>query len=119
MLVVSEMVHPAGLSFAMQRKAFVARHVQKKPWKETAKKVRNLQGDCPSVRTLRRYCAALSIRHGRVRSGYANCRRLAKKVTPVVERFLAKRLRALRRLPVNRVLVKFPPPEHVPERMED
>ena len=45
MPVVSEMVRPAGLSFPMQRKAFVLRHVRKKPWEEIAKEVRNLQGE--------------------------------------------------------------------------
>ena len=45
MPVVSEMVHPAGLSFPMQRKAFVLRHVRKKPWEEIAKERRNPQGE--------------------------------------------------------------------------
>ena len=39
------MVRPVGLSFPMQRKAFVLRHVRKKPWEEIAKEVRNLQGE--------------------------------------------------------------------------
>ena len=97
MPVVSEMVHPAGLGFAMQRKAFVARHVQKKPWKEFA-----------------------STPGGQL----SYCRDLFAVPCVVTVNYTTKNLNFLEtndwlRLPVNRVLVKFPPPEHVPGRMED
>ena len=54
MPLVTEMVHPQGLSFAMQRKAFVLRNVKKMSWEEVQQETRNLQGDPPSIRTLQR-----------------------------------------------------------------
>ena len=59
--LVCEMVRPRALSFAMQRKLVILREVQKLPWETIRKKVKNLQGKRPGMRTVRRYCLRLPV----------------------------------------------------------
>ena len=97
MPVVSEMVHPRGLSFAMQRKVVIRRDQHDEAWPEIATQVRNLQGKQPSARTVANCYRAFSIRDGRVRTKYKNCGNTPSKVTKAVEQFLVQRLQTLRR----------------------
>jgi len=96
MPVVSEVVHPRGLSFAAQRKVVVLRDVHGETWPAIASQVRNLAGKKPSISTVKRCYGALSRRSGRVRTKYQNCGLRAHKVTRAVETFLVARLRCLR-----------------------
>ena len=96
MPVVSEVLHPRGLSFAMQRKVVVLRDVKKKSWPDIAASVRNLGNESPSVSTVKRCYRSFSARRGRVRTKYDNCGRHPHKVTKDIESFLVTRLRHLR-----------------------
>ena len=100
MPVVSEMLHPRGLTFAMQRRVVMLRDVKGKTWPEIASQVRNLRGEEPSLFACRTVYTNFSARDGRVRSRYAKCGRTPEKVTPAVERFLLRRLRQLRKTTV-------------------
>ena len=94
---VSEMVHPAGLSFAQQRKVVILRDVRHQTWGQIAGNVCNLQGGHPSRQTVANIYGSFSRTKGRVSSGYARCGRKKWKVTPEVEQFLKKALLRLRR----------------------
>ena len=96
MPLVSEVVHPRGLSFAMQRKVVMLRDEKGMTWSQIRKEVRNLQNKKPGVRTLEGYYRAFSRRDGRVRSKYANCGSKPTKVTARVETLLVQTLRRLR-----------------------
>ena len=97
MPLVAEMVHPRGLSFAMQRKVVLLRDVKGQTWPEIASQVRNLAGKRAPRSTCQRVYKMFSARDGRVRSKYKNCGTKPHKVTKAVERFLLRRLRELRR----------------------
>ena len=97
MPVQSEMVHSAGLSFAMQRKLVMLRDVKKLPWRDIAKSIVNLQGEQPCVQTLINYHQKFSVSLGHAKSKYANCGRKAWKLTPAVKTWLVKRMLALRK----------------------
>ena len=96
MPVISEVVHPRGLSFATQRRIVLLRDVHKMPWPAITKKVRNLKNQKPGQRTVERCYRAFSRRAGRVRTKYDKCGQKAHKVTAKVEAFLVKKLRRLR-----------------------
>jgi transposase len=96
MPVVSEMVHPAGLSFVQQRKVVLAK-TKGEPWEDIAKSVVNLRDQRPTVRTCSNVVRSFSSRAGRVKTKYKNCGRYAWKITEEVESFLIQRLRVLRR----------------------
>ena len=96
MPLVSEVVHPRGLSFVAQRKIVLLRDIHKKSWAEIAKAVRNIRNQKPCQKTVERYYRAFSARAGRVRTKYGNCGQKPHKVTQEVERFLVKKLRQLR-----------------------
>ena len=96
MPLISEMVHPAALGFAMQRKVVVLRDARNKTWPEIQAAVRNLRGERPSLSTVQRCYRAFSVRGGRVRTKYANCGNKVHKVTKELETFLVRRLRQLR-----------------------
>ena len=100
MPLVSEMVHPRGLSFAMQRRVVLLRDVKGQAWPDIASQVRNLCGERPDRTTCQRLYKRFSARDGRVRSKYKNCGNKPHKVTKEVERFLLRRLRELRRTTV-------------------
>jgi len=96
MPLVSEQIHPRGLSFAMQRKVVILRDIHKEPWPSVADQVRNLKNERPGVRTVQRYYKTLSRRSGRVHTKYENCGLKPHKVTKAIETFLVQRLRHLR-----------------------
>ena len=96
MPAVTEMIHPRGLGFAMQRKVVILREVRKLSWPATAKLVRNLEGKRPSPRVCRDVYAHFNRPANRVRSKYHNCGRKPWKMTPDVEAYLIRRLKALR-----------------------
>ena len=74
MPAITEMVHPRGLSFAMQRKVVVLRDARKMTWPQITAEVRNLKGEQASMSTVKRCYHAFAVRSGRVRTKYANCR---------------------------------------------
>ena len=97
MPVISETVHPRGLSFAMQRKVVVLRDSKHMTWPEIREEVRNLQNKKPGLRTLGVYYRSFSRRDGRVRSKYGKCGlKKPYKVTPRVQSLVIKTLRRLR-----------------------
>ena len=98
MPVVSEHVHPAGLSFASQRLVVIRRDVHCETWDAIAQQVKNLRGETPSVETVRRVYKRFSMTDGRVKTNYANCGRKKWKMTPRLERFLLSSLRKHRLL---------------------
>ena len=97
MPVVSEMVHPKGFDFATQRQIVLLREVRKLKWEDIAKQVKNLQGENPLPRLCANYYHEFSRRLGRRRARYDRCGNKPSKVTPQVEQFLVKQLKALRR----------------------
>jgi len=96
MPAVSEMVHPAGLSFVMQRKVVVLRNERNLSWPDVVAEVKNFSGDRLSVRTVANYYRAFSVKNGRVRSRYSLCGRQPYKSSKRVEQHLLKSLRQLR-----------------------
>ena len=96
MPAITEMVHPRGLSFAMQRKVVVLRDARKMTWPQITAEVRNLKGEQASMSTVKRCYHAFAVRSGRVRTKYANCGNTPQKVTKDIEGFLLQRLRHLR-----------------------
>ena len=77
MPVVSEQVHPLGLDFANQRRAYILRTVGKLPYEEIARRLVNLQGKAPCWTLVRRVCEEFSTKKGRRVSKYANSGRPA------------------------------------------
>ena len=98
MPLVSEMVHPLGLSFAMQRKLVMLRDVKHQKFVDIATQLRNLSGDVTTEQTVANYYNAFSSRVGRVKTKYANCGRQAWKFTPETEKLLLKLLLRLRKV---------------------
>ena len=96
MPVVSEQVHPAGLSFASQRQVVIRRDVYGETWNTIAEQVQNLRGEMPSEETVRRVYKRFSTTDGRVKTKYAKCGRKKWKMTPAIESFLVSSLRKLR-----------------------
>ena len=96
MPVVSEQVHPAGLSFASQRLVVIRRDVHGETWATIAAQVQNLRGEPPTAQTVRNVYKRFSVTDGRAKTRYAKCGRKKWKVTPAVERFLLSSLRRLR-----------------------
>jgi len=96
MPVVSEMVHPSGLSFVQQRQVVIRRKEFGESFSTIAAKVKNLSGGTPTPRTCNNYFKSFSSRVGRVRTKYSNCGRHKWKFTPEVQRFLIQKLREFR-----------------------
>ena len=94
----SEIRHPAGLRFAVQRQVLIDREVRGLTWKQVAAKAKTLQGKKPRPR----YCADVdrkfNRRKGRVQSKDNNCGNTPRKVDKAVEGFLVKRLKKLRKV---------------------
>jgi transposase len=95
MVVVSEIVHPRGLSWQQQRRVAVLRETQKLTWLQIARKVTNLKGERPYWKVCRDVYKRLGSRRGRVKLGYHRCGRKAK-VTPELRAWLVKTARANR-----------------------
>ena len=98
MVLVSEVVHPKGLSVATCAHVAVRRDVHKESFLNIASKVFNRRGHHPSKETVR---VAYKAVNGPAKAGgkkylYSRCGRKSWKVTKVVRSFLLKRLRALR-----------------------
>jgi len=98
MVLVSEVVHPKGLSVATCAQVAVRRDVHKESFLNIASKVFNRRGHHPSKETVR---VAYKAVNGPAKAGgkkylYSRCGRKSWKVTKVVRSFLLKRLRALR-----------------------
>jgi len=95
--MVSEMVHPKGFSFKMQRKIVMLKEVRQFEWKDIAKAVKNLSGKKPRHRHCANLYREFNEKLGRRPSRYHNCGRTPYKVNPKVKQFLLKRLKELRR----------------------
>ena len=100
MPLVQEVRHPKSLDFCNEKKVVIARDVRGCTWEEVAASVVNLQGEQPSVSTVKRIYANLSTRTGRRTLGYKRCGRKPWKCTKAVEAYLISRLRSLRRATV-------------------
>lgn len=98
MPVQSEMVHKAGLSFAMQRRVVMLRDVHKYPWKDIRLEVKNLEKEHPCIQTCINYYNNFRASIGRCRTFYSNCGRSSWKFTPEVEKWLVKKLLQLRKV---------------------
>ena len=96
MPVVSEMVHPLSLDFASQRQVALLRGVNGEKWVTIQNKVRNLQGEKPSLKLLQRLYRDISMAAGRRAYKYGKCGRKPWKVTKQVEAYVVRRLRYLR-----------------------
>lgn len=97
MPVVSEMVHPCSMNFENQRKCVMLRDTSNLPWQDIANSLVNLKGEAPTIRLCQRVYKRYSRMLGRRVYKYANSGRKRWKVTPAVERFLIRRLTALRK----------------------
>ena len=95
MVVVMEARHPRSLDFANERKAMLLRD-QGHTWSAVAGRVRNVSGLQPSVRLLKSLRARLQARAQQKVYKYKNCGRKRWKATAEVQRFVVKRLLALR-----------------------
>ena len=96
MPLVTEMVHPKGLSFSTQRKIVVLRDVHEQTWPQIAAVVKDLTGKNPKARLCRDTYQRFNRRLGRVVSKYQNCGRKPWKITMDVERYIVRRLKELR-----------------------
>jgi transposase len=104
MPVVTQRVHPAGLSLAQQQKVYMFRKTKIKnqkgkmkplSWEKIAKKVINLKGKSPSWKWCSDVFKRLNTRTGHVAYKYANCGRKST-LTPALRQWLISRLLALR-----------------------
>ena len=96
MVVVMEARHPRSLDFANERKAMLLRD-QGHTWDAVACRVRNISGLRPSVRLLKSLRSRLQARAHQKVYMYKNCGRKCWKATTDVQRFVLRRLVALRR----------------------
>ena len=96
MVVVMEARHPRSLDFANERKAMMLRD-QGHTWSAVASKVWNISRLRPSVRYLKSIRARLQARPAQKVYKYENCGRKRWKATVTVQRFVIKRLLAMRR----------------------
>ena len=97
MPVVSEMVHPDGLSFHQQKRVVLLRDVEGLSFAQIAKKVKNLKGKLPSKQLVSDVYNGFDAKKARRPSAYKRCGRTAYKVTPEVEAFLVRKVVQLRR----------------------
>ncbi|CAK0833347.1 unnamed protein product, partial [Prorocentrum cordatum] len=101
MPVASEMRHPKGFSFQQERRIALLRDAtqgdgSQMEWSEIAKKVRNLLGHRPRPRRVANARRRATARRGPLKYDYKKCGKKPDKVTKEVERFLVKKLKALR-----------------------
>ena len=96
MPVVSQMVHPRGLSFQEQKRVVVLRDVKGLSFPAIAKKVKNLSKEEPSVQCVMDYYDEFNTSAGFVKTKYHNCGRQSWKFTAEVEKWIVKRLIELR-----------------------
>ena len=87
MPLVSEFVHPKGLSLAAQRKVVFLREIKGLAYQKIAERVRNLQGNRPSKEHVREVCQAFRSPTARKKYKYSKCGRKPWKVTKVVKVF--------------------------------
>ena len=90
------MVHPRGLSFAMQRKAVMLRDAKNMSFPDIALEVKNLSGDSPTAQCVSDYYDRFNAKLGRVKTKYGNCGRSAWKFTHETKAWIIKRLLVLR-----------------------
>jgi hypothetical protein len=91
------MLHPRSLDFANQRRVAFLREVRKLGWDEIRLQVKNLRGERPSKSLCQRVYNGFNKTKGRRVYKYEKCGRKAWKVSKEVEKFLVKKLEALRR----------------------
>ena len=99
MPLISEMVHPSGFSFQVQRLIALRRVVHKDPWNKIAanKGVRNLKGGQARARHIANTFRLFNVRAGRRQYNYDRCGNKPSKCTKEVETYLVKTLKELRR----------------------
>ena len=92
------MEHPQSMNFTNQKLCVILRDTKGWPWSKIAERLHTLQGrgHHPSPRQCRDVYKAFSKKLGRRRYKYQNCGRKAWQVTPDIERFLVRRLLAMR-----------------------
>ena len=90
------MVHPRSMDFRNQRRVVLFRDTEGLSWETIASKVQNLKGENPSWTQCRNVYNSFNARTGHKAYKYKNCGRRREKVTTAVDRFLEKRLLALR-----------------------
>ena len=96
MPVVTEVRHPKSLDFANERKVLHLRDVHGCEWADICRQVVNLQGGAPSLSLVQRVHRAFNKRAGQRKYQYDRCGRKPFKVSAAVEKFIIKRLLALR-----------------------
>ena len=96
MVVVTDFRSPRSLDFANVRKAMML-HDTGMPWWRVARRVVNLSGHRPGVRTLKRHAAALRSSARCKKYQFHKCGRKPWKVTTQMENFVVRRVRSLRR----------------------
>ena len=96
MVVLSEVVHPRGLGFPVQKQVYVLRKVDKFSWPRIAAKVLNLQGEHPDWRVCRDAFRHMSTQTGKAHYKYDKCGR-KKTLTKPLRSWLVKRLCSLRK----------------------
>ena len=99
--MVTEMRHPHGFSFTMERKIALLRDVpskegRKRTWGEIADQVTNLQGHTPRPRHVANTYRGFNPRLGRRRLNYHRCGRRPHPNAKEIVSFLIKKLRELR-----------------------
>ena len=90
--------HNTDFDFDTQKKIVILRDVEKLPWGEIAKRVRNLRGKKPPPRLCATYYRKFSRAQGVRPTKFQKCGpQKPYTVTPAVKKFLMKKLLALRR----------------------
>ena len=98
MPVVAEMVHPRGLSFAMQQKAVLLRDVKGMSFPDIALEVKNLKDENPTAQCVSDYYDKFNARLGRAKTHYSNCGRQSWKFTRTTKAWIVKELLKLRQV---------------------
>jgi transposase len=101
MPMVSEMRHPSGFTFAQERKIVHLRDAARPDgsrleWADIAKRVRDLRGQVPRPRHVANTYRKATRGQGSLKYKYKKCGRKPVKMSRPVQRFLVKKLLALR-----------------------
>ena len=93
MPLISEMVHPKGFSFQVQRKIVMLRDVQQLKWADIAKQVKNTQNCHPKPRLCAIYYQKFQSKLGRSPTKYHKCGpRVPYKADADAQKFLIGRM---------------------------
>ena len=98
MVLIQEVVHPAGLSFQAQRKVVQLRDDKKMKWDDIRNQVKNLKKLKPSRKVVTNAYKKFNKKEGHAKFSYGKCGRAPWKITPTLRKFIVDQMLKLRRV---------------------